>query len=113
MKYVKYNIEEITPYTRWITALDDNSEEIAAFEKKVVGIVEKYYKKAGKEIDAEVAALSNKTGFDWDVWMSDIDIMQLQDVGDFTEHVREYCIKQIMKNIQYDVVQEAINRLNK
>ena len=97
---MRYDIEEITPYTRWITVLDDNAEDIAAFEKKVVDIVEKYYTKAGKEIDAAVAALSKKTECDWDVWMDDIDIMQLQDVGDFSDHIREYSIKQIIKNIQ-------------
>jgi len=107
---MKYDIEEITPYARWITALDENSEEIAAFEKKVVGIVEKYYKKSRREIDAAVESLTKKTGLDWDVWMDDIDITRLQDVGDFTDHVREYSIKQIMKNVEYDAVQEAIMR---
>jgi hypothetical protein len=97
---MRYDIEEITPYTRWITVLDDNAEDIAAFEKKVVAIVEKYYTKAGKEIDAAVASLTKKTGYDWDVWLEDIDIMQLQDVGDFSDHVREYSIKQILNNIQ-------------
>ena len=97
---MRYNIIEITPYARWIAAVDDNSKEIVAFEKKVAAIVEKYYTKAGKEIDAAVAALSKKTGYDWDVWMEDIDIMQLDDVGDFSDHVREYSIKQILNNIQ-------------
>ena len=95
---MKTNFENITPFTRWITDVDNYDEEISRFEEKAAKIVNKYYEKMRSEILKEIEVLNKETEIEWNCWIDTMDdISILADEGEFKELIRRDSLKTIME----------------
>jgi hypothetical protein len=89
----------IIPFTRWITNVDDYEEEILTFEKKASAIVNKYWGKMTDEIRKEIKALNKETEIEWDCWIDTIDdISVLHEEGAFKSLIIEESLQEILKH---------------
>ena len=95
---MKTNFENITPFTRWITDVDNYDEEISRFEEKAAKIINKYYEKMRSEILKEIEVLNKETEIEWNCWIDTMDdISILADEGGFKELIRRDSLKTIME----------------
>lgn len=98
MNEMKTNYENITPFTRWITNVEDYNEEISRFEEKAAKIVNKYYEKMHSEILEEIQVLNKETDIEWNCWIDTMDdVSILEDEGEFKELIRRYSLKAILE----------------
>jgi hypothetical protein len=96
------NYENITPFTRWITNVEDYDKEISRFEEKASKIVSKYYEKMRSEISKEIEVLNKETDIEWNCWIDTMDdISILEEVGEFKELIRFDSLKEIMKEANH------------
>jgi hypothetical protein len=95
---MKTDYENITPFTRWITDVDDYDEEISRFEEKAAKIVNKYYEKMRSEILKEIEVLNKESEIEWNCWIDTMDdISVLGDEGEFKAVIRSESLKQIIE----------------
>ena len=100
---MKINYENITPFTRWITDVENYNEEISRFEEKAAKIVNKYYEKMHSEILKEIQTLNIETEMKWDCWIDTMDdISVLGDEGEFKELIRRASLKAILEEAKQE-----------
>jgi hypothetical protein len=100
---MKTDYENITPFTRWITHVDDYDKEVSRFEEKAAKIVNKYYEKMQVEILKEIEVLNKETGIEWNCWIDTLDdVSILCDEGEFKALIRNYSLKHIIEQAKHE-----------